>query len=926
MDGGTVGDIGRRRRQVACSSDLVDRHDRAVVAGQRGSAELVRREHSLNAGRRALANATRDGDRVFLRAGVVGGRLDSDRPGALLDLIVGSLIDGRRAPVVDDAVELRVGGQEDRLDVVSVVDVRPTRTGALAPGAVAVRRACGVGRRAARNRRDAARGVGRAAVFRQAPWTGVHDAGDGIGRPGHAGVAALFKEIDRVPTDDTVVVEVVGEEVAEVLQSGRRRELEIEVAGVDVVGRRVDPRDDGRERLRVVADVERVSARGARGEIQAQRGHAVDEAGRRGASVADDQSGDGLRRRLQREDVRQLDASEPLLAVAAELPGEIAREAEEIRDRSELGRRRLLSLERARLVHPVGRGDQERLEEGSRDRGHPVSSVEGIGVRSVGVEALVEIVANEKPGTRCGCRGETRRDLARDNVAADRLEIVVPVGAAVIFGREPLAAGVGAGGHEQGGDPLAIGARGTDARIRPASLDQVLVAQIVRVARSADANDVLRLCRRADGGKIGDPVSILVSSGIARGDEDHGVAVLDQERIDLVCVGVGRGWVDASPREVRDASALQVAIREGTGAGGGARVQRGAGIQDRVCGTEGTRNLSHVVATTGEGRHLRIVGDQPCLGGDAVETPLDARAVGGVPGVSARIVGRQVHARGVAERNHGHRMTVRHAARRRAVAAEKVAASAEGVRRAVKGDLAVAGDHVRGEAGIESGRGLGVREVARIDLDAVVDDHQDLIVVLVGRAVGGEGLLEAAAVNAGVGVRRRAVPPLAGLHDGRGFFREHVERHDLLDHENRVESRNVGELAAIEVDDERVPERTGDPSPDRGELAVEGFGLLSGEQLQLQRVNVGNRPRRVGQGKLADRGGQLERRLIRHQGDDRAGIISDGVFRALGHLDVERADRNFRDDRAAVPADRALDLVERAVREGGGVDLEQEIL
>ena len=378
----------------------------------------------------------------------------------------------------------------------------------------------------------------RACRRREAPRTGVHGARDGIRRPGLAGERALFGT-----RDDVVVVGVVAKEVAEILPAGRRRDFEIELAA-DLVGhRRVVPCDGDLQRLRGVADVQRVGLAGRIGGVQVQSG-AVDEAGRGRAAVAYDQPRNRPGIRLERKGVRQDDASKPLLAVAAELPGEAGAERKV----------------RPGRVHPLGGCDEDCLDKGSGNGRHLLRGVAHVRVGAVGVEALREVVANEQRRAGSGRRREARRDLTRDHVALNGPVLVVVVRAAVKFRSESQRAGVGARGHEQGRDTVTEDRRGAVARIRPAAIRQVRIAEIVRVARSADGDDVLGRRGSADGVRIGNPVRVLVSSGVAGRDKYHGVAVRLQERIDLLLVAevISRG--DRTPREVDHASTLGIRV------------------------------------------------------------------------------------------------------------------------------------------------------------------------------------------------------------------------------------------------------------------------------------------------------------------------------------------------------------------------------
>ena len=228
----------------------------------------------------------------------------------------------------------------------------------------------------------------------------------------------------------------------------------------------------------------------------------------------------------------------------------------------------------------------------------------------------------------------------------------------------------------------------------------------------------------------------------------------------------------------------------------------------------------------------------------------------------------------------------------------------------------MAGD--RQSVDVEARIGRRVRKVARVELNAVVEDRQDLIVGL-------RSLVETAAVNAGIGVGRRAVIPLARLHGGRGFFRHQEDREHFFDHVDRIDGRDRCELAAIEIHEDRVGVRPSDPRTHRRERGGHRLDVLAGEELHLQAVDAGHRLRGVEQRHAADRRGELERRLIRLQRDDRRGII-DRVVRARSHPDQEGRHRHFADDRATLCDDGALQLVERAVREGLRPDLHQEVL
>src|SRR6185436_3518839 len=97
LDLETGRDLGRGQAhdRIASGTDFVDRHHRTVVAGQDVAAELVGRQESLDTRRGAETDAAGDDDREGRRTGVGGRRLDRDRPGARIDLVVRRFVDAR---------------------------------------------------------------------------------------------------------------------------------------------------------------------------------------------------------------------------------------------------------------------------------------------------------------------------------------------------------------------------------------------------------------------------------------------------------------------------------------------------------------------------------------------------------------------------------------------------------------------------------------------------------------------------------------------------------------------------------------------------------------------------------------------------------------------------------------------------------------
>ena len=127
--------------------------------------------------------------------------------------------------------------------------------------------------------------------------------------------------------------------------------------------------------------------------------------------IVHDQSGRTVRPGLQRQSMVELDAPVALFVVEAVTLGQV---------------------HTRRRVHEVGGHDQHGLDQSGRDRTGAVGLVLGL----VRIVALREVVAHNQAGTRGGGRREAGALDALDDVAFDRIVLIVVVGATGELGRD----------------------------------------------------------------------------------------------------------------------------------------------------------------------------------------------------------------------------------------------------------------------------------------------------------------------------------------------------------------------------------------------------------------------------------------------------------------------------------------------------------
>jgi len=203
----------------------------------------------------------------------------------------------------------------------------------------------------------------------------------------------------------------------------------------------------------------------------------------------------------------------------------------------------------------------------------------------------------------------------------------------------------------------------------------------------------------------------------------------------------------------------------------------------------------------------------------------------------------------------------------------------------------------------------GVRQIHRVERDALVENHQDL----------------SRAADARIVVRVLIEIDRAGLDGVRRLLPLGPSRNVLEDLEHRLQLGHVGQLGVMDRSEDTVLPDTRHLAADLLDGGRDQLGVLTAVEQDVEIVGLGQRLAPVDQRGAADMRVELERRVIRLDGHHARGALREGVSGRRQPHDVG-CDRQFAQHGTALLEDRPDQR--RPVRPGdpAGDQLHDEIL
>jgi len=216
----------------------------------------------------------------------------------------------------------------------------------------------------------------------------------------------------------------------------------------------------------------------------------------------------------------------------------------------------------------------------------------------------------------------------------------------------------------------------------------------------------------------------------------------------------------------------------------------------------------------------------------------------------------------------------------------------------------------------DSGTGPCIGKVSRVELDPGVEDHQHL-------RTGGDSA--PTPIDSRVVIRRRPEIPAAGLDRDRGLFPVGSRRKALEDGLDGLQRSHRGELRTVKLDAHGVGPDRAHPASQFCDRVGNGVRILAREDADVEIVGLRQRLDGIRQGRTSDRRVQLERRVVRLDGQQlRSRADEPHGFRVESN--DPRRDRKVTDHRSAARIDALAQLGQRVTVGLPGVELNDEVL